>query len=117
MSTNIPDVQASGEEAGLRSYRGPWKGEVILVCRKCQKRLKHNGGNKKLARMGKTLKKRARGLDSGLEIYPVEVGCLKVCPKDGVTVSTGPQVARHECSILRRIADIDVLLEQYAAKP
>jgi predicted metal-binding protein len=94
----------------LRSYPGPWKGELVLVCRKCQKRLQQDGGNKKLARLRKTLRKRARRLDDSLDIYAVDVPCLKMCPKDGVTVCTGAQAAGHECSIVRSLTDVDVLI-------
>jgi hypothetical protein len=96
--------------SALRSYAGPWKGELVLVCRKCQKRLEQDGGNKKLARLRKTLRKRAHRLDDTLAIYAVEVPCLKMCPKDGVTVCTGAQVAGHECSIVRSLTDVDVLI-------
>src|ERR1700744_68618 len=80
-------------ETALRSYPGPWKGELVLVCRKCQKRLQQDGGNKKLARLRKTLRKRAHRLDDTLDVYAVDVPCLKMCPKDGVTVCTGTQAA------------------------
>ncbi|HTZ60920.1 MAG TPA: hypothetical protein VMB49_22580 [Acidobacteriaceae bacterium] len=112
--SSTPGIPAS--EDGLRSYRGPWKGELVLVCRKCQKKLKHRGGNKKLARMSKTLRKRAARRDPELQIATVDVSCLKMCPKDGVTVCTGPQIARHECSVLRSLADVDVLIDRCAAE-
>jgi hypothetical protein len=103
-------------EDKLRSYSGPWKGELVLVCRKCQKKLKHRGGNKKLTKIGKTLDKRARRHDRHLEISAVDVSCLKMCPKDGVTVCTGPQLGRRECSVLRSLGDVDALIDRCAAE-
>jgi predicted metal-binding protein len=108
----MPEDTAS--ETGLRNYPGPWKGELVLVCRKCQKRLQHDGGNKRLARMRKTLRKRARRFDDALDLHAVDVPCLKMCPKDGVTVCTAAQVANHECSILRSLTDVDVLVGSLA---
>jgi hypothetical protein len=99
----------------LRSYPGPWKGELVLVCQKCQKKMRHKDGNKKLAKIGKTLRKRAMR-DHNLEVSAKNVSCLKMCPKGGVTACTGSQLARHECAILRSVADIDAFLGQCAAQ-
>jgi predicted metal-binding protein len=114
MSMKSPGNPVS--EESLRSYNGPWKGELVLVCRKCQKKLKHRGGNQKLARLGKTLNKRARRHDRHLEISAVNVPCLKMCPKEGVTVCTGPQLARRECSVLRSLSDVDALINRCVAE-
>ena len=51
----------------VRSYRAPWKGQLVLVCRKCQKKLKHGGKKNAIAKLGKALKKRARNAEDGLE--------------------------------------------------
>jgi predicted metal-binding protein len=114
MSRKTSVAATRGGENEMRSYPGAWKGELVLVCRKCQKRLKHSGGTKQLGKMSKTLKKRALRQGHGLELKAVGVSCLKMCPKGGVTVCTGAQLARHECSILRSIADVDALIDQYA---
>jgi hypothetical protein len=103
-------------EGSLRSYRGPWKGQLVLVCRKCQKKMKHSGTKNKLAKLSKVLKKRARRQESGAEIDTVGVSCLGMCPKGGITVCTGQLLARHECLILRSQDDVDVLIEQFAAE-
>jgi hypothetical protein len=91
----------------IRSYRAPWKGQLLLICRKCQRKLKHSGKKKGLAKLGKTLKK------DGPQLHVIEVSCLQLCPKGGVTVCTQQQLARGECSIVRTGADVDSLLEQY----
>ena len=103
-------------EGRVRGYRGPWKGQLVLICRKCQKKIKHSGTKNKLAKLGKTLKKRARRQESGAEIYTVGVSCLGMCPKGGITVCTGQLLARHECLILRSQDDVDALIEQCAAE-
>jgi hypothetical protein len=95
----------------LRSYRAPWKGELLLVCRKCQKKLKHEKNG--LAKLRKALKKRARHDENGPRFHVLEVPCLKMCPEGGITVCTQRQVGRGECSIVRSSADIDALYQQH----
>ncbi len=102
-------------EGRLRSYRGPWKGQLVLVCRKCRKKIKQSGAKNKLAKLGKTLKKRARRQESDAQIDTVGVSCLGMCPKGGVTVCTGQLLARHECLILRSQDDVDALIQLCAA--
>ncbi len=95
----------------VRSYQVPWKGQLVLVCRKCQKKLKHGGKRKGIAKLGKALKKRARDAEDGLKLHVIEVPCLKMCPKEGVTVCTQRQLGRGECSIVWSGADVDALIE------
>jgi predicted metal-binding protein len=103
-------------ESSLRRYAGPWKGQLVLACRKCQKKLKHSGTKNKLANLSKVLKKRARRQKSGAEIDTVGVSCLGMCPKGGITVCTGQLLARHECLIVRSQDDVDALIEQCTAE-
>ena len=104
------------EEIAVRSYRAPWKGPLVLVCRKCQRKLKHSGQNNGIAKLAKRLKKRSR-------LHVIQVPCLKMCPKGGVTVCTQTQLACGECSIVRTKADVDALLSSaqhsitFSAKP
>jgi hypothetical protein len=100
---------ATDHQTGLRSYRAPWKGQVILVCRKCQKKLRHAGKKNRLAKLAKYLKKRTRQDENGLQLHVIEVSCLKLCPKGGVTVCAQRQLACNECSIVRSKADADAL--------
>jgi predicted metal-binding protein len=83
-----------------------------MVCRRCQDKLKHGGKKKGLAKLKKALKKRARQDEDGLRLYVVDVSCLKMCPKGGVTVCTQQQLAEEECSIMRTRADVNALLMQ-----
>ncbi len=90
----------------------PWKGQLVLVCRKCQGKLKHAGKKNQLAKLKKVLKKRARQDEDGLRLYIADVSCLKMCPKGGVTVCTQRQLEDGGCSIMRTGADVDALLLQ-----
>ncbi len=93
----------------LRNYRAPWKGQLLLACRKCQKKLRHRGKKNGPAQLNKALKKRARLDEAGLSLRVIGVPCLNLCPKGGVTVCTQQQIANNECSIVRSRADVDAL--------
>ena len=99
-------------EKTMQSYPIPWKGQLVLACGKCQKKLKRNKTKDGSAKLSKALKKRAKQDEDGLKLRVVEVDCLKMCPKDGVTVCTQGQLGRNECSIVRTRADVDSLYEQ-----
>jgi hypothetical protein len=57
------------------------------------------------------LKRRARREEDGPKLRVVEVSCLKMCPKGGITVCTQAQLGRNECSIVRNRADVDSLYQ------
>lgn len=99
----------------MRNYPAPWSGELLLVCRKCQKKLKHDGKKNGISKLSKALKKRARHDDDAVRLHILQVPCLKMCPKGGVTVCTQRQLGRGECSIVRSSTDVDALYQQYRA--
>jgi hypothetical protein len=72
----------------MKPVRTRWTG-VVLVCRKCSKKLKGGGfGPDGDQRLGKALRRR---LDGGktrkAAAGVIEVGCFDVCPKDAVVVA------------------------------
>ncbi len=95
------------------TYQIPWKGQLVLACGKCQKKLKRSDG---VAKLSKALKKRARRDEDGPKLRVIEVSCLKMCPKGGVTVCTQAQLGRNECSIVRNRADVDSLYQECKAQ-
>ena len=97
----------------LRSYNLPLRGEILLVCGKCQRKLKHGYDPANLGSLKKLLKK--QGKQDDFRIRLLKVPCLKMCPKGGVTVCTPSQVARHECSIIRSTDDVTALYKQCRA--
>jgi len=108
----VPTDQGVQRQDALRDYPAPWKGQLILVCRKCQKKLKHGGNKGGLAKLSKIISKRARHHEDGPALHVVSVPCLKMCPKGGVTVCTQQQLTRQQCSIVRTDADVDALIER-----
>jgi hypothetical protein len=116
MSKKIGDISngpAKPHQGAVRSYQAPWKGELLLVCRKCQKKLKHNGKKNGISKLSKALKKRARHDENAPRLHVIQVPCLKMCPEGGITICTQHQLMRGQCSIVRSSADIDSLYRQY----
>jgi predicted metal-binding protein len=107
-----PSVAEAQSLALVRTYPAPWKGQLVMVCRKCQNKLKHGGKKNGLAKLRKALKQRARQDEDSLRLHVVDVSCLKMCPKGGVTVCTQQQLEDEQCSIMRTNADVDALLLQ-----
>ena len=70
----------------------------MLACGKCQKKLKRSKG----AKLSKALKRRGPRDREGLKLRVVEVACLKMCPKGGITVCTQGQIGRNDCGFAVR---------------
>jgi hypothetical protein len=112
---NRRTVTEAQSQALVRTYPAPWNGQLVMVCRKCRNKLKHGGKKNKLAKLHKALRKRARRDENSPRLHVVDVSCLKLCPKGGVTVCTQQQLEDEECSIMRTSADVDLLLLQCKA--
>jgi hypothetical protein len=72
----------------VKAVRTQWS-DVVLVCRKCSKKLKGGGfgpdGDQKL---GKALRRELGGGKSRkARAGVIEVGCFDLCPKDAVVVA------------------------------
>jgi predicted metal-binding protein len=113
-------TKRKNEETGLvqlRSYPAPWQGELVLVCTKCTKKLKRrkDGG----LNVRKWLKKRSKKSGNGLELRVIGVNCVKMCPKDGITIATQKQLGREpaEVSIVYSEGDLEALYAQLSASP
>ncbi len=103
-------------EGELRSYELPLKGQLLLACGKCQRKLKHGDDPAGLSSLKKLLKRASKAEVDGMRLHVLKVPCLKMCPKGGVTVCTAAQVARHECAILRSAEDAADLYAQCKAE-
>ena len=100
-------------EADFKTYPAPWQGQIILACRKCQKKLKGNKDLKALSRLKKTVKRHNRKHpDRVLHIVPIS--CTGLCPKDGVT-ACDPAQHPARLMILRSEDDLKQLSVAYRA--
>gem|GEM_PF-1868564 len=91
----------------LKSYPPTWEGELLLACRKCQKKLKGQPGMRALAKLKKTIKRRNKEHPNAA-LHLVSVPCLNLCPKRAVTVCL-PAKRDVMVSVLRNEADVDKL--------
>ena len=108
-------LEATGAAITLRTLPVPWKGTLLLACRKCQKKLRRSAPTSEAANLKKALKLRRNG--DAPRVRVLQVPCLKLCPKGAVTVCTQPQLAHGLCSIVRNSADLDALSSQCRSQP
>jgi predicted metal-binding protein len=71
----------------VRETPAKWD-EVLLVCRKCGKKLDGGFGDDRSSRLDRILRKALKQVDRS-RVKLVSVSCLKVCPKGAVTVVRG----------------------------
>ena len=88
-----------GKDKAWKQVKAEWR-DVVLVCRKCSKKLDGGFGLDGDEAFAKALR---RSLDDGgarkvkalrREVAVVEVGCLDVCPKRAVVVVKGSEPGR-----------------------
>jgi predicted metal-binding protein len=74
--------------AGLRTEATGWN-EVILICKKCSKKLSGGFGHGKTEPLRKALRCALKDAGQRGKVGLVPVGCLGVCPKQAVTIAFG----------------------------
>jgi predicted metal-binding protein len=96
----------------LRSYPARWKGLPLLVCSKCQRKLKGSAGHP--LKLKKALKKLAKNDSEQTKLHVISVPCMKLCPKGGITVCTQEQFGETPpmVTILYTEDDVAGLYEQ-----
>ena len=67
----------------FKRARSDWT-EVVLVCRKCSKKLDGGFGDDGDQRLAKALRKAVGGKGRKARVGVIEVGCFDVCPKNAV---------------------------------
>ena len=70
-------------EKPFKRARSDWT-EVVLVCRKCSKKLDGGFGDDGDQRLAKVLRKRGGGKGRKAQLGVIEVDCLDICPKNAV---------------------------------
>jgi hypothetical protein len=91
----------------LKSFAPPWEGQLLLACRKCQKKLKGAPDLRALAKLKKTIK-RLNKEHPDQPLHLLNVPCMDVCPKGGVTICD-PSEHPAQLSILRTEAEVESL--------
>lgn len=70
----------------LRLYRPPRTGALLLVCGKCQRKLLEDGQGRRLHAISEALDSSMAQVTSATPVRVLETGCMKECPKGGVTL-------------------------------
>ena len=96
--------------ASFKSYPPTWEGDLLLACRKCQKKLKGEPGMRALAKLKKTIKRRNKEHPEA-PLHLVSVSCMDLCPKGGVTICL-PATQPVTLSILRNEGEIEGLFSR-----
>jgi ABC-type arginine transport system ATPase subunit len=78
-----------------RSYPAPWKGEIILACKRCQKRLRKSRPSARFARLRKWVHAKVRKDKLSAPVHLVEIPCQKICPKNGIVVCNRAQLSEQ----------------------
>ncbi len=98
----------------------PWR-TVILVCRKCGKKLKGGFGPKRKDDLRAELRQALRGAGPRRVVKIIETGCFGVCPKHAVTVlnATSPGVlhvipagTQPEAALRTLLGGLDPVVDQ-----
>lgn len=99
------------ESKKLTSYPPTWRGELLLACRKCQKKLKGERGFRSLSKLKKTVARWNKS-ETGGPLHLIQTPCMDLCPKGGVTVCL-PQRDPTQLSVLRSEEDLARLCEMW----
>jgi len=90
----------------LGSYPPTWEGDLLLACRKCQRKLKGEPGMRGIAKLKKSIKRCNKQYPQAA-IHLISVPCMDLCPKGAVTICLPARQAG--LSILRSEGEIDEL--------
>lgn len=101
----------------IKRVKADWR-EVVLVCRKCSKKLKGGGfgvdGDQKLSKaLRKAIGAKGKGRRAGAAV--IEVDCLDVCPKDAVVVVRASTPG--EWTVVPRGAAMNAVAERLGLTP
>ncbi len=99
-------MEGSADSHTVKSYKGKWKGRLLLACSKCQRKLRRGGDTEGLGKLQKSLKRYRKSHNLAVRLKVIQTGCLRVCPKGGVVVCTQTEFAQGTFSILRDNDDV-----------
>jgi predicted metal-binding protein len=99
------------ESPKSQSRPTPWR-TVLLLCRKCGKKQKGGFGLKQKEPLRDELRQALRGVGRRRDVRIMEIGCLGICPKRGVTAlnATRPETLHVIPAGTEASAALDTLL-------
>ncbi len=113
MEADRTDQLVTPAAAALRIYPAPWEGELVLACSKCQKKIRRHGGSSALGKVRRWFKRRTKNQPEARRVHVLPVTCVKMCPRDGVTIFAQRQLARQPAGvcILRSEEDLEAFYQ------
>jgi Fe-S-cluster-containing hydrogenase component 2 len=87
----------------MKSHPAPWSGEVLLACKRCQKKLRKSKASPEFARMRKWIKDRLRHEPWSAQkpgLHVIEIPCQKICPRNGIVVLRQSQLTERRAQFL-----------------
>lgn len=94
--------------------RTPWR-EIVLVCRKCTRRLDGGFGRKCRQSLRSELNDALRASGRRRAVRVIEIGCVGLCPKGAVTVANASRPG--ELLAVPKGADPGEVLRRLAGDP
>lgn len=97
-------------KAHIKAVKTDWS-QVVLVCRKCSKKLDGGFGPDGDQKLGKALRHATgggKGRKAGLGV--IEVGCFDLCPKDAVVAANASRPG--EWLVVRRNTPIEAVVQR-----
>lgn len=91
----------------LKSYPPTWKGDLLLACKECQKKLKGDNDLRALAKLKKTIRHWNKEHPDAL-LHVINVPCMDLCPSKGVAICD-PSSAPHRLLVLQSEHDVQYL--------
>ena len=120
MAAVVDEIEAGGasseESVGAEegaAYRSRLGGAVVRVCEKCMGRQRERGAEEAVAFLAEDLRWRSQGDARRTRLRVAEVGCMKICPEDGVAVSASGAMGRVQGLVVRTAADAEALHGQF----
>ncbi|MDB5987313.1 MAG: (2Fe-2S) ferredoxin protein [Nevskia sp.] len=98
--------------APLIRAKATWQDEVVFVCRKCMRK-QRDGVDGAGTSLRKWLRRALKRAGLGKRVRVIETGCFDLCPKRGVTLARGRDLAdsSRPLRVLRKGENPAVLLD------
>lgn len=99
----------------LQRAKATWQREAVFVCKKCMKK-QRDGVDGEGTALRKWLRRALKRAGLGKSVRVVETSCLDLCPKQGITLFRGRDLADSSMPlrVLRNGDDPQILLDWLA---
>lgn len=112
-SLNVKQLAAPA--ALPKSYPAPWKGAPVFACAKCSRKIRKHGGHLGIKQLKKFFRQRSKSNPDLPEIEIIPTGCMDLCPKGAITVTTPKALDHHppRVYLIRDERECDALYKDF----